>query len=239
MPSRVEQLRTCARAGALLAASALLVGPAIATADGHDEEDQGFEEVSVHFERNATDGDVEVVFKVKGGDEGLAKLEIAGPDGRTVVDFRAPDASTLGMRQLEFESPEPPDAAAVKAAYPEGAYTFSAETVGGERLEAISSLSHRLPGIVSFVRPTREEEEVASEGLRIRWSAVSGVVGYIVELEQEDLGVALEVLLPARSTSFAVPRGLLVPGVEYDLGIGTVSKEGNLSFVETSFTTAE
>lgn len=216
-----------------------MLAPAPAPADGHEAEDEGFEEVSVHFEQNATDGDVEVVFKAKGGDEGLAKLTIVGPDGRTVVDFRAPDASTLGMRQLEFESPEPPDAAAVKAAYPEGAYTFSAETVGGEKLEAISSLSHRLPGIVTFERPTPEEEGIATEGMRIRWSAVHGVKNYIVELEQEDLGVALEVMLPARSTSFAVPRGFLVPGVEYDLGIGTVSKEGNASFVETSFTTID
>lgn len=237
MPRR-RGFRTCARAGSLLAVSALLLGPAIATGEEH-EEDEGFEEVSVHFEQNASDGDVEVVFKANGGDEGLAKLKIVGPGGRIVVDFRAPDASTLGMRQFEFESPEPPDAAAVKAAYPEGAYTFSAETLGGESLEAIASLSHRLPGVVSFVRPTPDEEGVATEGLRIRWTAVGGVEGYIVELEQEDLGVSLETRLPARSTSFVVPRGFLVPGAEYDLGIGTVSKEGNISFVETSFTTAE
>jgi hypothetical protein len=31
---------------------------------------------------------------------------------------------------------------------------------------------------------------------------------------------------------------LLVPGTEYKLEIGTVSREGNRSFVETSFTTA-
>jgi hypothetical protein len=36
----------------------------------------------------------------------------------------------------------------------------------------------------------------------------------------------------------AVPNGLLIPGTKYHLGIGTVSDEGNVSFVETSFTTA-
>ena len=75
--------------------------------------------------------------------------------------------------------------------------------------------------------------------MRIRWSAVHGVKGYIVELEQEELGVALEVMLPARSTSFAVPRGFLMPDTEYDVGIGTISDEGNVSFVETSFTTGD
>jgi hypothetical protein len=35
-----------------------------------------------------------------------------------------------------------------------------------------------------------------------------------------------------------VPQGFLKPGKEYTLGIGAVAKGGNVSFVETSFTTA-
>jgi len=35
-----------------------------------------------------------------------------------------------------------------------------------------------------------------------------------------------------------VPDGFLLPGTEYQLAIGTVSAEGNVSFVETTFTTA-
>jgi len=53
-----------------------------------------FAVASVRFEQNATDGDAEVVFEVKGGKEGLAKLAVVSPDGRTVIDFTAPDAST-------------------------------------------------------------------------------------------------------------------------------------------------
>ena len=70
-----------------------------------------FDTASVHFEQNATDGDVEVVFKAKADDEGLAKLTIVAPDGRTVADFRAPDPTTLGIREFELESPEPADVA--------------------------------------------------------------------------------------------------------------------------------
>ena len=33
-----------------------------------------FPTASVHFEQNATDGDVEVVFKIKAEDEGLSEL---------------------------------------------------------------------------------------------------------------------------------------------------------------------
>jgi hypothetical protein len=46
-----------------------------------------FAVANVRFEQNATDGDAEVVFEVKGGKEGLAKLTVVSPDGRTVIDF--------------------------------------------------------------------------------------------------------------------------------------------------------
>jgi hypothetical protein len=36
-----------------------------------------------------------------------------------------------------------------------------------------------------------------------------------------------------------VPNGFLLPGMEYQMAIGTVSGEGNISFVETSFTTEQ
>jgi hypothetical protein len=71
---------------------------------------------TVHFEQNATDGDKEVVFQVKGETEGLDELIIRSPEGRTVVAFKAPDAPTLGMRQFRFETPEPGDSKALKAA---------------------------------------------------------------------------------------------------------------------------
>jgi hypothetical protein len=99
----------------------------------------------VHFEQNATDGDVEVVFKVKGGDAGLAKLAVISPDGRTVIDFSAPDASTLGIRQFRFESPEPGDVESLKSAYPEGVYTFAGATAAGNKYYGESTLNHKLP----------------------------------------------------------------------------------------------
>ena len=89
---------------------------------------------SVRFEQNATDGDVEVVFEAKGGDAGLAHFKVVSPDGRTVIDFNAPDSSTLGIRQFRMESPEPKDVEALKTAYPEGKYLFSGTTLSGMTL---------------------------------------------------------------------------------------------------------
>jgi hypothetical protein len=182
---------------------------------------------------------VEVVFKAKGRSEGLAKLTVVGPDGRTVIDFAAPDPTTLGIREFEFESPEPSDVAGLKAAYPEGAYRFSGATAAGKEFRGESVLSHALPATTSFVRPAAGARGVPARDLEIGWTAVAGVSGYVVEIEQDDLDVHLEARLPAAATSLRVPDGLLRPGVEYELGIATVSEAGNVSFVETSFTTAE
>jgi hypothetical protein len=66
---------------------------------------QPFAVSTVHLEQNATDGDFEVVFEVKGGAEGLTRLTVVAPDGRTVVDVAAPDSSTLGVRQLASNRP--------------------------------------------------------------------------------------------------------------------------------------
>ena len=194
---------------------------------------------SVIFEQNATDGDVEVVFKVKGRDEGLAKLSVVSPDGGTVIDFTAPGVSAMGIREFVFESPEPTDVEGLKAAYPAGIYTFSGTSATGKELRGESTLSHELPATTSLLRPSAGAHNVPVEDLKITWTPVAKVSGYVIEIEQDELEVHLEATLPGSATRFAVPDGFLRPGTEYDLGIGTVSEAGNVSFVETSFTTAE
>jgi hypothetical protein len=197
-----------------------------------------FAVANVHFEQNATDEDVEVVFEAKGGADGLAKLTVVAPDGRTVVDFTAPDASTLGIRQFRFESPEPKDVKSLKAAYPEGVYTFSGETAAGVKLEGKSTLSHTLPAPASFVQPKAEAEGVTVKNSVITWAPVKNVTAYIVYIEQDELQVEFTARLPGTVPKFAVPDGFLLPDTQYTLGIGTVTEEGNTSFVETWFTTA-
>ena len=197
-----------------------------------------FAVASVHFEQNATDGDVEVVFDVKGGDDGLTSLAVTAPDGRRVVAISAPDTSTMGLRQFRFESPEPTDVDRLTAAYPEGVYVFAGTTVAGDRYASEATLSHRLPPAAAVVTPPDEAEGVAMRGLRITWSPVPDAAGYIVTIEQPDLGFDLTVTLPGSAVSFAVPDGVLQPGHGYTLALGTVLAGGNASFVETTFATA-
>jgi hypothetical protein len=192
---------------------------------------------SVHFESNVTDGDVEVVFKAKGEDAGLVGLKVLSPDGRPVVDFRAPDKTTLGIRQFHFESPEPKDTKALKAAYPEGKYMFSATTASGAVLTGRSVLSHRLPGPVTITAPKPEAKDISTKGLRISWTPVADATAYIVEIEHDELGTRVEATVRHPTTSFSVPEGFLLAGQEYELSIGSVLKNGNTAFVETKFTT--
>ena len=197
-----------------------------------------FELAHVQFEHNATDGDVEVVFEAKAGAEGLAKLTVKAPDGRAVVDVTAPDTSTLGTRQFRFESPETTDAERLKAAYPEGAYTFTGVTVSGKRFEGSSTLSHQVPATATLLKPAPDEEDVNPRRLVLKWSSVLNIEAFIVYIEQDVLQVSINSRVPGSVTSFEVPEGFLVPGTEYTVGLGTVTKDGNASFVETTFKTA-
>ena len=83
----------------ILAAACLLAADGLALAENE------FEHAAVYFEQNATDKDAEVVFEAQAGDSGLATLNVVASDGRTVINFKAPE-SQLGLRQLRFESPE-------------------------------------------------------------------------------------------------------------------------------------
>jgi hypothetical protein len=198
---------------------------------------KSFPVARVRFEQNATDKDVEVVFEITVRSEGLSKLAVVSPDGRTVVDFKAPDSAS-GIRQFVFESPEPRDIESLKADFPEGTYSFTGVTVSGAALQGKATLNHELPATASFVSPIANATNVPVKDVKISWSAVPEMSGYIIELEQEESDTSIKATLPASVNSFAVPAGFLRPGAEYMLGIGTVSQDGNISYVETSFTTA-
>ena len=73
----------------------------------------------------------------------------------------------------------------------------------------------------------------------IALDSVNSGKGDIVVIAQETSGRWLKVNLPGSATLFTVPDGVLLPDTEYKLEVGTVAKDGNASFVETSFSTAK
>jgi hypothetical protein len=233
----IEQTRPIARWALFLALSTFAIRTNAQPAD----QPRSFPVALIRFEQNATDGDVEVVIVASARREGLTSLTVTAPDGRKIVEFASdkpgrPNAS--GIRQFEFESPEPKDVESVKAAFPSGAYTFEGETESGARLRDTATLSHHLPPTTKLIYPQPEAKNVTFESPKIAWAPVPDVAGYMIELEQEDTGEVITAKLSPKHTTFVVPHGFTVPGTEYTLGIGTVSKDGNVSFIETSFTTA-
>jgi hypothetical protein len=197
-----------------------------------------FERAAVRIEQNATDEDVEVVFEVTSGDTGMSTLRVSAPDGRTVVDFKAPD-SKLGIRHLVLESPEPVNDGRLQKDFPAGVYTFTGTMVTGEKLSGKATLSHKLPDPASIVRPRHKERNVPVAGLQVRWTAPKGLAACLVILEDEETGIkVIQATLPGAATTFPVPNGVLKPGTKYKVEIGTITPEGNRTIVEAPFMTA-
>jgi hypothetical protein len=203
------------------------------TAQGADK----FEKVAVYLEQNIQDKDAEVKFDAIGPAAGLTALRVTAPDGRIVVDFKAP-ASKLGMRHVTLESPEPINDGKLQADFPQGTYKFTAETVSGVTLNGEAALTHAFPKPASVIRPRPDEENVSAIGLRVTWGEVKDIQAMTILIEQEETDQTISATLPANATGFAVPNGFLAAATTYKLAIGTIAKGGNKTVSETSFTTA-
>jgi hypothetical protein len=196
-----------------------------------------FDNATIHVERNATDGDTEIFITAKGGDEGLRELRIRTPDKKQIVLVESPKR-VLGIREFVLESPEP-EASGILAVYPEGAYTFQGVSTTGEKFKSTAQLSHQLPETTVILHPV-QDAVVGTDALTIQWSAVAGIAEYVVEFENKsvDPRQILRVNVPTGSTSLAIPPSMLVPGANYQVGVATVSPNGNVVFVETTFSTS-
>src|SRR3954452_23935729 len=92
-----------------------------------------FENVAVYLEQTAEDEDCEIAFEAVSASGGLAALKVVSPDGRIVIDFRAPD-SKLGMQHVILESPQPKSDGTLQADFPTGVYKFTGTSVAGATL---------------------------------------------------------------------------------------------------------
>jgi hypothetical protein len=206
---------------------------------GHKPPPLEFDSASICVERNATDGDTEIVMTAVPGDEGLKHFRVRSPDGRRVFAFHSHDPTVLGIREFALESPEPAGDR-ILASYPPGKYEFAGRTHTGQSFSSKARLSHLMPHETVIIAPGAEEEVPVAD-LVIRWSPVPGVEQYLLELENEsaDPEQSLSINLPPDATSFLVPAVWLSPGAEYQVGLATVAPNCNIVFVESTFVTAE
>jgi len=202
-------------------------GPAVA--DGQ------FERALIFLERNVADGDIEAKIIATADDSGFAALRVTGPDGRTVIDFKAP-ASKLGIRHLDLESPEPPEKDKILAEFPEGTYRFEATLVDGAILHAEASLRHAMPDAPVLSVPREGQTELPVKGAKLRWEPVADAAAVQVVLKERKGLRELRATLPGNSTVFAIPDGFLVPGSRYEVAVGSIHRSGNRSYQEIEFT---
>ena len=78
-----------------LAAAAAAMAPRIIPRSVRLDVSERIDSASARFEQNATDGDVEAVFEAIAGDDGLTKLTITSPDGRTIAYIGPREQLTL------------------------------------------------------------------------------------------------------------------------------------------------
>ena len=205
-----------------------------------------FETAAMLLELNATDGDAEIVLELK-TDEELVQLELFGPvvladgeeaadAGMKVISIRSSRQIGLGLSEILIETGEP-SVNAVLEAYPAGTYLLRGKTLAGMRFENAIELTHALLAAPELVFPMDGDEGVPTANLTIQWLPDPGAVGWVIEVEQDELGVNVTAELPAGTSTFSVPNGFLVPGVEYEFGIHALHPDGNVIVTEGAFTT--
>lgn len=192
-----------------------------------------FLDMKMVYEFNSTDEDAEMVLYAK-APEGMRWFTALNPRGRGIADLYIPrKGNQIGAQQALIESAEP-GVEEVKAAYPEGRYTFIGKTVSGKRVFGQVDFSHSLP-LPPIINSCDDEVDITNA--IVSWSVAGDVSNVVIEIENDDLGVALTFQLPGSTTDITLPAYLLESGIEYDIGVGAHNTEGNLVVSECSFST--
>jgi hypothetical protein len=226
--------------------------------DGEDENETPFDEASIFFELNDTDGDLGIHALVDG--DAWRELEIEDPRERRLLSiWLAGRLRQQGLTELFFESAEPsfdelsPEKFFKR--FPEGDYEISGTTLRGEELESVVEVSHVMPGPPQGVTinglPSAEDCDAdplpeVSSPIVVAWDPVTdshpeiGTPGVAVEVERyefviegEDLEVSAE--LSSEVTEFEIPEDLVEPGDEVKFEIIVREENGNQTAVESCF----
>jgi hypothetical protein len=221
-----------------------------------------FDEASIFFELNDTDGDLGIHALIDG--EPWKNLEIEDPTEREMLDISVKGRlRRQGLTELFFESAEPSfdelDPEDFFRRFPKGTYEIEGETLEGDELESEVELSHVMPAPPENIRVNRQPaaedcdaEDLPSvrEGRRviIRWDAVTEshseigeegdieVAQYQLVVEREEPTLLIySVDLPPDVTVFTVPKAFIELGDEFKFEILVTAENGNRTAVESCF----
>jgi hypothetical protein len=240
------------RAGIAVAAAgaaALLAIPIHGALVGAGSAPIPFDDARLKIEYNSTDGDAGMQFFVDV--EEWQHVQITNPSGRKVADFSASQViRDFGLSELFSESSEPSFDELpfddFKQLFPEGDYTFTGETIDGQKLKSTFTLSHTVPDGPTITAPG-EGATVAPDSLVVTWlpddsPAPVDVTMYEVLVVDDAVGVpnperSFDVMLPGDATSVNVPSQFLTPG-SYKTEVLAIDRSGNQTLSEVAFTVA-
>ena len=185
-----------------------------------------FEEARIFIEQNSTDGDEEVVIIVHTGEKGLKRFSVFTPNGAKIIDVNMEDASTVGLSEFLFETPEPALAELHQLGYPQGIYIIKGEAADGSKFESSVPLSHLMP-----MAPDLEAD--INEGLlHLAWTPSADADHYIVEFENDESGFSMTVTLPGNAESFDMPADKFIGTGNFEIGLGRANQYGNINVSE-------
>lgn len=177
----------------------------------------------------------EAVIKIEAeSEEELKFLQVNNPNGQLVFELRARNTHIHALSGFVVEMQES-TADELLEMYPEGQYQIRGRSADGKLALGNARLSHTLPLVPDIVYPY-PEAYVPADGLILSWIPDDNVEGYVVSLEQNE-NDGLTVHLPAGSSQFSVPNGVLLPAVESQFELGAIGPNGNVTLVEVEFIT--
>ncbi len=203
-----------------------------------------FKKAILRVEMNATDGDAGL--QVDLDHAPWKSITISRPDGRKILDVVTRGVlKGYGLTELFSESSEPPfdtfPLEEFKKLFPEGTYTFTGETIEGERMKSSVPLTHDFPAGPEITSP-EEDSTVPADGLVVEWLPVTEPAGieiksYQVLVVRDDPKRVLDATLPADATSLTIPAEFLQSG-DYKVEVLAIEVGGNQTLTEVAFTVA-
>jgi len=227
---------------------------------GGSQEAAPFEEATLYFELNDTDGDLGFHGLIDG--EEWDRLIITSPDGKQNLTVTARGSlRQQGMTELFFESGEPsfdelsPEETFQR--FPAGDWTITGRTLDNTTLQSVVTVRHVLPAPPGNVQISGEAAAESCDAatlpsvsgpVMISWDPVTtshpdiGVSGTIeveryqlvVEREEPNL-LVFSVDLPPDVTSFTVPQEFIALGDAFKFEILVRDTGGNQTAVESCF----
>jgi hypothetical protein len=193
-----------------------------------------FDAVSVTIEVNATEADAGVIL-FNDTEERLHHLTILDPSGNVIYEMTSSDAQGLGLTEMSSETAEP-DITTAFLAYPEGDYTFTGEAFDGTIITSVAHLSHSVPGAPDVTAP-EDGDLIGIKHVNIEWELDESVDHYWIEIEQEEPPANFTIQLQPGVHEFKIPSELLRKASSYQVGVGAVGTNGNVTVSQVSFDT--